>query len=183
MQRTCTHGVNLIRDFVDNEFLESSSVQLRLERADLVAWLHTAVEEYQRSEQHMHLNFSFVPAEQPIYVRFDVNKLQQVLNNFISNAIKFTPDGGRIEVRIEQQGLRALFSVADSGVGIPAALQPVLFDKFTKARRPGLRGERTTGLGMSVIKTIVDLHQGRIWLESVEAQGTTFYVELPALPE
>jgi two-component system sensor histidine kinase VicK len=61
-------------------------------------------------------------------------------------------------------------------------MQEVLFDKFTKARRPGLRGERTTGLGMSVIKTIVELHQGRIWLESAEGQGTTFYVELPALP-
>ncbi|MFD1874580.1 PAS domain-containing sensor histidine kinase [Hymenobacter bucti] len=182
MQRTCTQGVNLIRDFVDNEFMESASVVLRLERADLVAWLRTTMEEYERSERHMHLRFSVVAAEQPIYVNYDINKLQQVINNLVSNAIKFTPDGGQIEVSIERRGTQALLTVADSGIGIPADLQDALFDKFTRARRPGLRGERTTGLDMSVIKTIVELHKGRIWLESAAGQGTTFYVELPALP-
>ena len=183
MQRTCVQGVNLIRDFVDGEFLESVNVELGLERADLTAWLRLILAEYQHSEQHMHLQFSFESAEQPIYANFDVNKLQQVVNNLLSNAIKFTPDGGRIAVSIERRAGQARLTVADTGVGIPAALQPILFEKFTKARRPGLRGERTTGLGMSVIKTIMDLHQGRIWLESAEGQGTTFYLELPALPE
>ena len=182
MQRTCTQGVNLIRDFVDNEFLESSSLVLRLERADLVAWLRTTMEEYERSAQHLHLSFEVEATAQPLYVHFDVNKLQQVINNLVSNAIKFTPDGGRIAVSVERRNDRALLRVADTGIGIPADLQESLFDKFTKARRPGLRGERTTGLGMSVIKTIVGLHQGRIWLESAEGQGTTFYVELPAIP-
>ena len=181
MQRTCTQSVNLIRDFVDGEFLESANVELGLERVDLVAWLRLVLEEYQRSEQHLQVQFDFVPAEQPIYVQCDVNKWQQVVNNLLSNAMKFTPDGGRIVVGAEQRAGWARFTVADNGIGIPAELQPVLFEKFTKARRPGLRGERATGLGMSVIKTIVDLHQGRIWLESAEGQGTTFYVELPAL--
>jgi two-component system sensor histidine kinase VicK len=182
MQRTCTQGVNLIRDFVDSEFLESSNVELRLERADLVHWLRTAMEEYERSEQHTALHFSFTPSEQPIYVNFDINKLQQVLNNLVSNAIKFTPDGGRVAVSLERRGALVLLAVADTGVGIPLDLQEIIFEKFTKARRPGIRGERSTGLGMSVIKTIVALHQGRIWLESVEGQGATFFVELPALP-
>ena len=182
MQRTCTQGVNLIRDFVDNEFLESSNVEMRLEREDLAAWLRTTMEEYERSEQHMHLHFSFVAAEQPLYVSFDINKLQQVVNNLVSNAIKFTPDGGSITVSVARRGDHVLFTVADTGIGIPANLQEILFEKFTKARRPGLRGERSTGLGMSVIKTIVDLHKGRIWLESAEGQGTTFFLELPALP-
>lgn len=180
MQRTCTQGVDLIRDFVDNEFLESANVEVRLERADLVTWLTVVMEEYQRSEQHTHLRFSLEPAAQPIYINFDINKFQQVLNNLISNAIKFTPDGGHIRVRVVQEAERVLLTVADNGIGIPLELQEVLFEKFTKARRPGLRGERSTGLGMSVIKTIVGLHQGRIWLESVENQGTTFYIELPA---
>ncbi|RZJ95494.1 MAG: PAS domain S-box protein [Hymenobacter sp.] len=182
MQRTCTHGVTLIRDFVDNEFLESASVVMRLERADVVAWLRTILEEYERSAQHLHLHFSFVPAEEPIYASVDINKLQQVVNNLVSNAIKFTPDGGSVAVRVERRGANVLLVVADTGIGIPANLQEVLFEKFTKARRPGLRGERSTGLGMSVIKTIMELHKGRIWLESAEEQGTTFYLELPALP-
>jgi len=182
MQRTCTHGVNLIRDFVDTEFLESANVELKRERADLVAWLSLIVAEYQRSEQHTHLHFSFEAAERPVYVSFDINKLQQVVNNLVSNAIKFTPDGGSITIGVERKGAHVLLMVMDTGIGIPKPLQPILFDKFTKARRPGLRGERTTGLGMSVIKTIVELHEGRIWLDSEEGKGTTLCVELLALP-
>ncbi|MBJ6142209.1 sensor histidine kinase KdpD [Hymenobacter sp. BT559] len=96
----------------------------------------------------------------------DINKFQQVINNLVSNAIKFTPDKGRITVQLTRQGQQAVITIADDGVGIPILMQPVLFDKFTKARRPGIRGEKTTGLGMSIIRTIVELHQGDISFES-----------------
>jgi two-component system sensor histidine kinase VicK len=182
MERTCTDGANLIRDFVDNEFMESANVELRRERTDLVIWLGTLVAEYQRSEWHTHLQFDFTPAEQPIYVSLDINKFQQAINNLISNAIKFTPDGGRISVAVTRQGEQALVTVADTGIGIPLPLQDQLFDRFTKARRPGLRGEKTNGLGMSIIHTIVDLHQGRIAVESTEGEGATFSIALPTLP-
>jgi two-component system sensor histidine kinase VicK len=181
MQRTCQQGTDLIRDFVDAEFLESANVELKTERADLAAWLGQAMQEYQQSEQLTQLHFEYTPYTQPLYVHFDVNKLQQVLNNLVSNSIKFTPDGGYIRVRLERHGTYARITVADTGVGIPAGLQPLLFEKFTKARRPGLRGEKTTGLGMSVIQTIVGLHHGRIWFDSTEGHGTSMYVEVPAL--
>jgi two-component system sensor histidine kinase VicK len=182
MQRTCQQGSNLIRDFVDVEFMESASIALKSERADLAAWLGQAMQEYAQSEQLTQLHFVYTPPEQPLYVHFDISKMQQVLNNLVSNAIKFTPDGGQIHVHVARQGAHARFTVADTGVGIPAATLPLLFDKFTKARRPGLRGEKTTGLGMSIIQTIVSLHQGRIWVESTEGVGTTVSVELPVLP-
>jgi two-component system sensor histidine kinase VicK len=181
MQRTCQQSTDLIRDFVDGEFLESANVDLKTERADLAAWLGHAMQEYQQSEQLTQLHFEYTPPMQPLYVHFDISKLQQVLNNLVSNAIKFTPDGGRIHVQLERQGAYARITVADTGVGIPMTMHPLLFEKFTKARRPGLRGEKTTGLGMSVIQTIVGLHKGRIWFESAEGQGTTMYVEVPAL--
>lgn len=181
MQRTCQQGIGLIRDFVDTEFLESSSVVLKRERADLAEWLRLVVHEYQHSAQLTQLHFHFEPLAQPLYANFDVNKLQQVVNNLISNAIKFTPDGGHITVQLEPRGALARLRVADTGIGIPAALQPALFDKFTKARRPGLRGEKTTGLGMSIMQTIVRLHQGSLWVESEEGKGTTVYVEIPTL--
>ena len=83
---------------------------------------------------------------------------------------------------VTRQGDQAVITVADTGVGIPAQLQPELFDRFTKARRPGLRGEKTNGLGMSIIHLIVSLHHGHITFESTEGQGTTFQITLPALP-
>jgi len=182
MERSCQSGIRLIREFVDNEFLESANVDLRPERADLAAWLALLVGEFQGSEWLTHLRFEFEAAEQPFYVSYDINKFQQVINNLVSNAVKFTPDGGLIRVTLARHDGRARITVADTGVGIPVRYQDGLFERFTKARRPGLRGEVTTGLGMSVIKTIVELHQGRIWFESAEDRGTTFYIELPALP-
>lgn len=182
MERTSRQGLSLIRDFVDNEFLESVNVELKWDRADLGVWMRTTVEEYQRAQPHLHLRVTLAVPAQPLYVRMDINKFQQVINNLLSNALKFTPDGGRIDVRVEAQPGMARVVVADTGIGIPDDLQPGLFEKFTKARRPGLRGEKTTGLGMSVIKTIVELHEGRIWLDSAEGQGATFTLEIPALP-
>jgi two-component system sensor histidine kinase VicK len=179
MKTTCRDSINLIRDFVDHEFLESSNVELKRDRVDLVAQLREIVREYQRSEDSLAKRFFFRADSPSIYVELDNNKFMQVINNLISNAIKFTPDGGRIEVAVAQEPGRVLISVADDGIGIPEALQPVLFERFTPARRPGLRGEKTTGLGMSIIKTIVELHEGRISFQSIENEGSTFTIELP----
>ncbi|TGE29362.1 PAS domain-containing sensor histidine kinase [Hymenobacter metallicola] len=181
MQRTCRESVNMIHDFVDAEFLESANIELNLERTDLVVWVKTLVEEYQRSEDLLHLEFSLEAPPEPVYVHIDVDKFHQVINNLISNAVKFTPLGGQIMLRIEPQAEQVLLGVADTGIGIPEPMQPYLFEKFTKARRPGLRGEKTTGLGMSVIQTIVELHQATISFVSAEGQGSTFTIALPAL--
>ncbi|UYZ59541.1 PAS domain-containing sensor histidine kinase [Hymenobacter latericus] len=180
LHETCKDSVDLIRDFVDQEFMESASVVLKRERVDMVAWVNTVVEEYQRSAQKLDKHFHFIAPSDPIYVSCDKNKFEQVLNNLISNSIKFTHDGGHITVKVEPAGTHVRVSVSDDGIGIPENLQPLLFDKFTKARRPGLRGEKTTGLGMSVIKTIVGLHEGRITFRSEENKGSSFCIELPA---
>ncbi|QNE40055.1 PAS domain-containing protein [Hymenobacter sp. NBH84] len=181
MQTICHDSVNLIRDFVDNEFMTSANVELKLDRVDLVWRVNLTMEEYQRAAAQLNKQFLFLPASAPIYVNLDENKFLQVLNNLLSNSIKFTHEGGHITVRIEQQPGQVLLTVQDDGIGIAPELQPGLFERFTKARRPGLRGEKTTGLGMSIIKTIVELHRGQIWLESAENQGTTFYITLPSL--
>ncbi|WP_259404639.1 ATP-binding protein [Hymenobacter sp. HSC-4F20] len=182
MRELCRDSVNLIRDFVDNEFLDSVNVELKRERVDLVAKLRLVLEQYQHGSHLVDKRFAFVAQEASLYVEIDQNKFMQVINNLLSNAIKFTPDGGSITVAVSRRSDVALVAVTDTGVGIPTALQANLFEKFTKARRPGLRGERSTGLGMSIIKTIVGLHQGHITFESTEGQGTTFTIALP-LPE
>ncbi|KQS36369.1 sensor histidine kinase KdpD [Pedobacter sp. Leaf194] len=103
----------------------------------------------------------------------------QVINNLISNSLKFTPDGGNIDIYIQENKRNIVVSVADNGIGIPKKHHAALFDKFTSARRSGLKGEQSTGLGMSIIKAIVDWHNGNIWFESEEKKGTKFFIELP----
>jgi two-component system sensor histidine kinase VicK len=106
-------------------------------------------------------------------------KFARVLENLLSNAIKFTRAGGQITVAVQPEGQRVLLKVQDDGVGIPESLQEAVFNKFTRANRQGTQGEATTGLGLFIVRQIVTLHGGTVWLESSEEQGTSFYVALP----
>lgn len=176
---TCQRNLNLIRELVDQEFLESVNSALKKERVNVVDKVQEMLAYYRKTAESLSKQYTFQSSAPSIMLAIDDSKFRQVLNNLISNAIKFTRDNGTIAIGIEEKADRVLFTVADDGVGIPADLQSVLFDKFTKARRPGLRGEPSVGLGMSIIKTIVEWHNGTIRFESVEDQGTTFYIDIP----
>jgi len=179
IEATSQRSIRLIHDLVDQEFLETSSIPLRRERVDLRQKVEECLEPYRRSPNHELPRLELELPTEPVYAEVDVNKLMQVLSNLVTNAIKFTPTSGRVTVCIAPHNGGVRLTVADEGIGIPAGLQPVLFDRFTKARRPGLRGEPTTGLGLSLCKTIVELHQGTLTFSSSEGQGSTFTVELP----
>jgi two-component system sensor histidine kinase VicK len=179
IRRNCGNGINLIRDFVKQEFLESSQASLVKQRTDLIKKVREVVEQYKNSEDQLAKTFNLFTCCNSLFINIDDSKFMQVVNNLISNAIKFTPDKGIISVYIEEKDDTVLLKVEDNGIGIPKRLQPVLFDKFTAARRPGIKGQPSVGLGMSIIKTIVEWHGGKIWFESMEGKGSTFYIEIP----
>jgi signal transduction histidine kinase len=101
------------------------------------------------------------------------------LDNLISNAVKFTPDGGRVDVRVFSQNGDVAIEVADTGIGVSAKEQAQLFQKFFRTSAAGKRAIQGTGLGLSISKAIVEAHSGRIELESEESVGTTVRVLLP----
>ena len=107
------------------------------------------------------------------------DQIRRVLNNLLVNAIKFSKEGNYIVVRSKIGEGRWLLEVSDQGVGIPASLRDSVFEMFTKAKRVGTSGEKPFGLGLSIVKQIVEAHGGRIWFESEEGKGSTFFVELP----
>jgi two-component system sensor histidine kinase VicK len=179
IQDMCSRNIALIRNLVNQEFLESTEVELRKERADLVWEIQDVIDNYKRSEENIAKVFIINSTDEKLYVHIDSLKLMQVINNLISNAIKFTPDNGVIEVNIRNQQNTVLIMVSDNGIGIPKDMHPYLFDKFTKARRPGLKGEEPVGLGMSIIKTLIELHGGKITFESEEGMGSKFFIEIP----
>ncbi len=173
-------GSDLIRDLIDNEFMESAEVVLQKERVNITHEITVMMENYYSiGSSLLSKNFTVLLPQTPIYIYVDAMKFMQVLNNLISNAIKFTQDEGTIQMAVEDQEFTTLISVSDNGIGIPKELQPQLFDKFTSSRRVGIRGEKSVGLGMSIIKTIVELHHGKVWFESEEGAGTTFFIEVP----
>lgn len=179
ISESSARSVRLIRDFVQQEFLESSNAGMVKRRVNLVEKIQEIIEEYKGSEDHINKKFTFATSGDRIYVYIDQGKFMQVINNLISNSIKFTHDDGLIETVVEEQADGVLIVIRDNGIGIPKQYHHELFDKFTRARRQGLRGEPSTGLGMSIIKTIVEWHEGSIWFESEENKGSTFYIKMP----
>ena len=179
LETTSQNSVKMIRELINLEFLTSTNSDLKVDRVDLGAVLREPLDQLQRGERILGHAFSYSLPAEPVYANVDVNKFTQVLINLVSNALKFTPDTGQVTVRIVAGPTVIRIEVADTGVGIPLALQPYLFERFTKARRPGLRGEVTTGLGLALCKTIVEWHHGHISVESTVGEGSTFTVEIP----
>jgi signal transduction histidine kinase len=106
-------------------------------------------------------------------------KIWRVVSNLLVNAIKFSPEGSAIEVRMQQQENSVVICIQDHGIGIPEKLKAKVFNMFTDARRTGTMGEQSFGLGLAISRQIVEAHGGEIWFESIVGQGTTFYVKLP----
>jgi two-component system sensor histidine kinase VicK len=179
IEKTSSHGVSLIKDFLDQEFLETTEVNLIRRRVNLTERLKEIIDQYRQSEQKIEKTFLFYPDSSEIYAEVDDIKLIQAINNLISNAIKFTPAGGIIILRLAEKENTVLITVEDNGVGIPRKYHATLFDKFTRARRPGLAGEPSTGLGMSIIKTIVEWHRGKYGLRARKIKALYFILKFP----
>ena len=109
----------------------------------------------------------------------DADRLRQVLDNLINNAIRYTPAGGRIDLSLECRGEEAVITVADTGQGIASDDLPHIFDRFYRADKARTRAEGGTGLGLSIVKWIVDAHHGRIEVESAQGEGSAFHIILP----
>jgi two-component system sensor histidine kinase VicK len=179
IKEMCERNIKLVRSMVNREFVKSSVVELKKERADLVWEIQDVVRFYRRSHLRELKDFRFDSSHEKIYLFLDSMKFLQVINNLISNAIKFTSVGGVIDVQIQNKKASVIVSVADNGIGIPDELKPHLFDRGNAGLKPGLDGKESGGLGMSIIRSIVELHGGKVWFESEVGRGSTFYIELP----
>jgi signal transduction histidine kinase len=162
-----------------DRLLDVSRIQfgrLHLERwdVDLAPLVQRVAEGMQVSFPHHRIHVS---ASEPLRARVDPSRVEQVLSNLLSNAAKYSPDGAEVELTLERRGRDALISVRDQGRGIPKDQQPYIFRRFFRARSG--EGRSGTGLGLYVSKGIVEAHGGRIWFESQEGKGSTFYVLLP----
>ncbi|KAA8485315.1 two-component system sensor histidine kinase VicK [Arcticibacter tournemirensis] len=172
-------STDLITDLTQREFFETAEVDLVTQRVDIAAKLKEVMDEYRKSEWTTERIFNFSSSNESIFLELDDSKFMQVVNNLMTNALKFTKKQGVISLTVTDQKDSVLFTFSDDGIGIPEKCHAVLFEKFTEARRKGLNGEPTVGLGLSIVKMIVEWHKGRIWFESKENAGTTFYVEIP----
>lgn len=119
---------------------------------------------------------------QALWIEIDTDQMMRVIDNIMNNAIKYSPDGGTITVRLKQNQNWALLSISDQGLGIPRKDLGKIFDRFYRADKARSRAQGGTGLGLAIAKEIVTAHGGRIWADSREGHGSTFYISLPYEP-
>jgi signal transduction histidine kinase len=171
--------LRLVNDLLDISKIEAGRLDLDLEAADLRAIVEAnlALNRYLADKREVKL--SLVGDETVPRLMLDASKIEQVLNNLIVNAIKFSPTGGTVEVRLNKGENDVTISVSDQGPGIPEEEFHKLFNPFEKTSAKSATKEKSTGLGLAIVKKIVSGHQGRIRVESQVGRGSTFHVTLP----
>jgi signal transduction histidine kinase len=174
--------LQLIDDLLDIAVIEAGKLELNLQPTDLVSLIKHNVELNLVLAERKQIKLWFGDDGQLPEITVDAHKIEQVLNNLISNAIKFSYPHSAIEIQVARRENNAVISVRDEGKGIPKAELNKLFKPYTKASVKGTQGEKGTGLGLVIVKKVVEGHQGKIWVESEFGKGSTFYVSLPINP-
>lgn len=176
VQRQVDRLDRLVGDFLDATRIEAGQLVLKLEERDARDMAREVFELFRSSSPQHEIALTLPP--EPVPLRCDPVRIEQVLNNFVSNAIKYSPRGGGIGIMVEASQGEAVFSVSDCGVGLASEDLEAIFEPFHRARssRDGIPG---MGLGLFVARRIAEAHGGRIEVESVKDAGSTFRVRLP----
>lgn len=171
--------LNLVNDLLDTSKIEAGKLELELERVDLAEVVRRNVALNRTLAERKGVGLTLDSDESLPSMRVDVSKVEQVLNNLLGNAVKFSPIGGRVEVRVLKKEPHAVISVRDEGEGLTREEIDKLFRFYEKGRARATGGEKSTGLGLAIVKKIVEGHGGEIRVESEPGEGATFFVSLP----
>jgi signal transduction histidine kinase len=175
-ERSARQMNRLVSDLLDVTRLETGHLALDTETVAATALLSEAVEGMRLVAAERQITVSVLPGGEGLRVNADRGRIGQVLGNLLGNALKFTPPGGRVDLRVKRAGGDVAFEVVDSGPGIAREDQRHLFERFWQARKSDGRG---VGLGLAIAKGIVEAHGGRIWVESEPGRGSRFAFTLP----
>jgi len=180
MERQLAHMVRLVDDLLDVSRVTRGRIELHLEDLELGSVVANAVEVSGPALDGAGVKFAAALPEQPIVFRGDRTRIAQVLSNLLNNAAKYTPRGGRVDLVVHREGNDLLVRVQDTGVGIPREMLGEVFEMFTQVQRSTARGEGGLGIGLTLVRRLVELHGGRVWAESEGLdRGTTLFVHLP----
>src|SRR5262245_55816626 len=181
--RNAKQQARLIEDLLDLSTILGGRLRLNLQSVDVVASVSTALESIRPAavEKGLELRTEFDATAGP--VRGDPERLQQVFWNLLTNAVKFSPRHGRVDIRVERARSRIVASISDTGIGIRAEMLPVIFERFRQADSSVTRAHGGLGLGLAIVRELVEMHGGHVAAASPgEGQGSTFTVALPVAP-
>ena len=175
---------NLVTQVVDFRRLEAGKIQLEISPGDLVMHLRNISNYYTPLAHEKNITFEFTCNIQESWVKYDADKLEKIVVNLLSNAFKFTPENEKVEliVQIDSSSEKLSFWVNDLGPGIPREMQQNIFDRFYRLRSEKFNRIPGSGIGLSLVKELINLHHGTIEVISDGIHGTSFHVDLPLIP-
>ncbi len=182
IERQLKHMQRLVDDLLEVSRITTGRVQLRLEPVVVRDIVEVALETVRPLIEQRRHKLTLSLASEPIWLNADAARLEQVLVNLLTNAAKFTDEGGHVWLSASQEGDTCVLRVRDSGVGIPSALLPWIFDLFTQAERSLDRSQGGLGIGLAVVQRLTELHGGTVEVRSTPGAGSEFVVRLPMAP-
>lgn len=184
MDRQLRQLVRLVDDLLDVSRITRGTIELRKERVDLAGVVQSAVEACRPLMESLKHDLTITLPTKPIQVNADATRLSQVFSNLLNNSAKYTPSGGRIGIAVEREGGTAVIRVRDNGIGIPTEALTRIFEMFTQVDRTLERSQGGLGIGLTLVKRLVELHDGAVGARSEGfGLGSEFLVRIPAFDE
>jgi signal transduction histidine kinase len=178
IRRSSNRMLELVNDLLDLAKIESGA-EMNFAPTPLASFLSFQMDEFEAMARNKEITLSYDAPPDSITLQLDVKRFTQVVHNLLSNAIKYTPQGGNVLLTAFQENDCVVIQVSDNGLGIPDADVPYLFDKFYRVSTGQHTVERGSGLGLSIVKAIVEAHDGKISVNTRLGEGSTFYISLP----
>ncbi|WP_281974301.1 cell wall metabolism sensor histidine kinase WalK [Halobacillus litoralis] len=172
--------IRLVNDLLQLTKMDHKETSLMKERVEFVSFFDNIVDRFEMNKDEK-MNFIRSMSNKSMYVWMDKDKITQVLDNIISNAIKYSPEGGTIRFAAQSTKKQLRVSVTDEGIGMPADTVDKIFDRFYRVDKSRAREMGGTGLGLAIAREMIEAHHGKIWAESQEGKGTTVHFTLPLM--
>ena len=179
IERNSKNLLHLINQLLDLSKLDNKAFKLYLQQSDIIPYLRYVTEAFQTFANSRNLALRFVPAIDSLLMDYDPEQVKQVLTNLISNAVKFTPSGGDISIKVSRKKNDLIIEVQDTGIGISEADLTRVFDRFYQAREANNRHREGTGIGLAHTKELLNVMGGHIGVSSKLGEGSTFAVSIP----
>lgn len=176
--------IRMINDLLNLSRMDSGSQQMDLELVNFNELVDYILDRFDMMVTSQEKKYRIIRefTERDLWVEIDTDKIMQVIDNIMNNAIKYSPDGGKIEVHLMETHNNVVLGISDEGLGIPKKDLEKVFERFYRVDKARARKQGGTGLGLAISKEVIKAHQGQIWVESVEGKGSTFYISLPYEP-
>ena len=179
IKRSATRLLSLVNQILDITKLEAGKMTLEISEQDIIPLLKELFISFAPLAERKKITFKFNITEENLYVYIDDDKIEKIIDNLLSNAFKFTPEGGRIELKMRRNEEYVEISIQDSGIGIPNEKISKIFDRFYQVDETHKREYEGTGIGLALSKELTELHKGKIGIESEEGKGTIVTISVP----